>query len=148
MEIIAITKEHKLWQKTASFAKHCSWRAAGLLTVLMTENAFQPWERVFVALEDEKIIAFCTLTEKDEMPKHYDFAPFIGFVFVDDIHRGKRISEKLINAASDYAAGLGFSTVYIMSDHIGLYEKYGFEQIGEYETIYGWVDRLFVKKIK
>lgn len=148
MEIIAITKEHKLWRKTASFAKHCSWRAGGLLTVRMVENLFKPWERVFVALEDEKIIAFCTLTEKDEMPEQHDFAPFIGFIFVDDMHRGMRISEKLINAASDYAAELGFSTIYIMSDHIGLYEKYGFEKIGDYKTVYGWVDQLFAKKIK
>lgn len=148
MEIIAMTHGHELWEQTAAFAKNCSWRAAGLLTQLMLENRFKPWERVFVALEDEKIIAFCTLTEKDEMPEEYDFSPFIGFVFVDDNHRGKRISEKLINTAADYAAGLGYRTLYIMSDHIGLYEKYGFEKIGEYKTIYGWVDLLFSKRIK
>ncbi len=28
---------------------------------------------------------------------------------------------------------------------IGLYEKYGFEKLGDYETIYGSIDQLFVK---
>lgn len=148
MEIYAITQGHELWESTAAFAQNCSWRAGGLLTQLMRENRFKPWERVFVACEGEKIIAFCTLTEKDEMPEGYDFSPFIGFVFVDDAYRGRRISEKLINSAIDYALELGYDVVYIMSDHIGLYEKYGFEKIGEYKTVYGWVDQLFVKRIK
>lgn len=148
MEIYAMTQGHELWEKTAAFAKSCSWRAAGLLTQLMREKRFKSWERVFTASEGERIIAFCTLTEKDEMPEEYDFSPFIGFVFVDDEYRGRRISEKLINTASDYAAGLGYDIVYIMSDHIGFYEKYGFEKIGEYKTIYGWVDQLFSKKIR
>jgi len=147
LKIIAMTYGHELWEQTAAFAKNCSWRAAGLLTELMLENRFKPWERVFIALEDENIIAFCTFTEKDELPEGYDFSPFIGFVFVDEKYRGKRISERLIDAASDYAAGLGYDVIYIMSDHEGLYEKYGFEKLGDYKTIYGWIDQLFSKKI-
>lgn len=34
-----------------------------------------------------------------------------------------------------------------MSGEKGFYEKYGFELIGEYETIYDWTDQLFVKDI-
>lgn len=43
---------------------------------------FKPWERVFIAEEDGLIAGFCTLTEKDCIPK-VDYAPFIGFVECD-----------------------------------------------------------------
>ena len=81
------------------------------------------------------------------MPEQYDFSPFIGFVFVDEKYRGNRISEKLINAAIEYAIKIGYKKVYIMSGEHGLYEKYGFEKVGDFETIYNTVDQLFVKYI-
>ena len=43
-----------------------------------------------------------------------------------------------------YAASAGFEKVYLMSGEVGLYEKYGFEKMGEYDTIYGEKDQLFV----
>ena len=33
----------------------------------------------------------------------------------------------------------------IMSGEIGLYEKYGFVKLGDYETIYDSIDQLFVQ---
>ena len=37
--------------------------------------------------------------------------------------------------------------IYIMSGEIGLYEKYGFVKLGDYKTVYGSVDQLFVQTI-
>lgn len=37
----------------------------------------------------------------------------------------------MIVAALDYAESRGYKTVYLMSGEQGLYEKYGFEKIGE-----------------
>ena len=60
---------------------------------------------------------------------------------------GHRLSGKLINAACGIAKEQGFSNVYIMSGEVGLYEKYGFEKLGDYATIYGTTDQLLAKKI-
>ena len=113
----------------------------------MRGNRFLAWERVFVACEEDQIVGFCTFTKKDEMPDKYDFSPFIGFVFVDEKYRGKRISEMMIKAATKYAEECGYEAIYLMSGIIGLYEKYGFSKLGDYETIYGTPDQLFVKPI-
>ena len=86
-----------------------------------------------------------SFTENDELPEEYKFTPFIGFVFVDEPYRGKRLSELMIQSAILYARELGYEKIYIMSGEIGLYEKYGFEKLGDYETIYGSIDQLFVK---
>ena len=51
----------------------------------------------------------------------------------------------MLKSAASYARELGYQKVYIMSGEIGLYEKYGFIKLGDYETIYGTIDQLFVK---
>ncbi len=108
-------------------------------------NDFDTWERVFIACVNGKVAGFCTFAEKDELPKEYQFTPFIGFVFVDEPYRGNRLSELMIQTAILYARELGYEKVYIMRGEIGLYEKYGFEKLGHYKTIYGSIDQLFVK---
>ena len=70
---------------------------------------------------------------------------FIGFVFVDEPYRGNRLSELMIQSAILYAREIGYEKVYILSGEIGLYEKYGFEKLGDYKTIFGSIDQLFVK---
>ena len=138
---------HPLWEQTIAFAEKCSWKAGPYLANMMRKNEFLPWERVVAACEDGRVIGFCTFTEKDELPEKYGYSPFIGFVFVEEGSRGRRISEKMISRASEYAKTLGYPTVYLMSGEKGLYEKYGFEKIGDFETIWGTVDQLFLKRI-
>jgi len=111
----------------------------------MRQNEFKDWERVVVAVVDGKAVGFCTIAEKDELPDEYEFSPFIGFLFVDEPYRGSRLSEIMIRKAIQYVNQLGYEKIYIMSGEIGLYEKYGFEKLGDYETKYGSVDQLFAR---
>ncbi|MDD3242996.1 MAG: GNAT family N-acetyltransferase [Eubacteriales bacterium] len=93
----------------------------------MDANAFQDWERVFTATQHGVIAGYCTLAKADCIPD-VPYTPYIGFVFVGEAFRGQRLSERLIDAACAYARELGFDRVYLVSDHVGLYEKYGFEK--------------------
>ncbi len=142
-----MTSAHPLWHKTISFAETCSWRAGAALAQKMRENDFADNERVFIAIENDEIAGFCTFANKDELPPQYDFTPFIGFLFVDEKYRGHRLSNKLIDAACNLAKKQGFTTIYVMSGEQGLYEKYGFEKLGDYATIYGTTEQLFAKNI-
>lgn len=146
-EIYAMSYGHKYWEETKAFAANCSWRAGPYLAQKMANNDFKELERVFCAVENEKVVGYCTFAEKDELPPQYDFTPFIGFVFVDEQYRGKRLSQLLIDSAVSYARELGYQKIYIMSGEIGLYEKYGFIKLGDYETIYGTTNQLFVKSL-
>lgn len=142
-ELFLMTPEHPYWKETASFAENCSWKAGPVLAEKMNENQFSSWERVCAVCVDRKIVGFCTFTEKDELPDAYMFTPFIGFVFVDEAHRGKRLSEQMIRCVAAYAREIGYQNIYLMSGEVGLYEKYGFIKLGNYPTIYGSVDQLF-----
>ena len=144
MEIQTLTNTNEKWENVAAFAEKCSWRAGKYLAELMRSNSFKDWERVFAAFEGGEPVGFCTLTEKDELVPEYPYSPLIGFVFVDEAHRGKRISEQMIGKVLEYAKSIGYDKVYIMSGERGLYEKYGFVYMGDYESIYGGSEQLFV----
>lgn len=68
-------------------------------------------------------------------------------MFVDEKYRGHRLSGKLIDVACGIAKDQGFLTIYVMSGEVGLYEKYGFEKIGYYATIYGTTNQLFQRNL-
>jgi GNAT superfamily N-acetyltransferase len=74
--------------------------------------------------------------------------PWISTLFVSEEYRGHRISEKLIAFANLYAKDLGFDKTYIPSEHIGLYEKYGYTYIEDIVNYGGGTDRLYAKKLK
>ena len=147
INVYLMSEGHEFWSQTISFAENCSWKVGSFLAKRMIQNEFQEWERVCVICVDGEVAGFSTFTEKDELPNEYDFAPFIGFVFVDERYRGKRLSETMIQRIISYAKELEYEKIYIMSGEIGLYEKYGFVKLGNYETIYGTVDQLFVQEI-
>lgn len=147
IEIYLMTAQHIYWKETISLAQKCSWKAGPFLAEKMKENEFKEWERVCAVCVNGKVAGFSTFTEKDELPKQYGFTPFIGFVFVDEQYRGRRLSEKMIQKIIVYAKELSYEKIYIMSGETGLYEKYGFVKLGDYETIYGSVDQLFVRSI-
>lgn len=147
MEIRIIKYGDPLWNKTIIFAEKCSWKAGPYLAEMMRNNSFQDPERVIVAVENGSIIGYCTFVMKDELPEDCVYSPFIGFVFVDEKSRGKRVSGKMISAASEYAKSIGYEKIYILSGEQGLYEKYGFEKKGDFQTIYGSVDQLFEKAL-
>ena len=129
IEALAVTDPR--WEAVASYAAACSWRAGPVLAQSMRSKSFRDWERVFAAWTDEGDIAgYCTLAERDCLPDA-PYSPYIGMVFVGEPFRGHRLSEQMLQAASDYAASLGFSRVFLVSDHVGLYEKYGFLKVDE-----------------
>ena len=142
-----MTYDHPLWDKAISFAENCSWKAGVYLAKMMRNKEFSEAERVLIAIEDDEIIGYCTFAMKDELSDDAEYTPFVGFVFVDEESRGKRVSERMINAASDYARSIGYEKIYIMSGEQGLYEKYGFVKIGDFKTRYGTEDQLFQKTL-
>lgn len=88
------------------------------------------------------LISFCTLAERDEI-KAEDMKPWIGFVYTFPEYRGNRCSEKIIKYTLEEARNAGYKHVYISSNEIGLYEKYGFEFINFMKNIYGQKTQVF-----
>ena len=147
MNIKKLNQNEKLWEELIDYANNCDWEAWPILAQKMEENNFLDWEKVFIAIDDEKIVWFCTFTEKDWIPD-CEYSPFVWFIFVDDNYRWKRVSEKMINTVEEYAKTLNFKKLYIVSDHQGLYEKYWFEKIDEKADEMWRIESIFCRCIK
>ena len=107
---------------------------------------FEDWETPFAALADGRVVGMATVSKTDYYPLPEIF-PWVSTIFVEEACRGRRISEKLIDAANAYAAALGFERTYIPTGHVGLYEKYGYTYLRDIVNYAGGVDRLYAKKL-
>ena len=68
MTIIWLSIQDPLWEKVIWYANDCPWEAGPILAQKMIENHFSDWEKVFVAIEGEKIVWFCTFTKEGWIP--------------------------------------------------------------------------------
>jgi len=147
MEIKAIFQTDELWQKLIDYGKNCSWKAGPYFAKQMEENKFTEWERVFTAIDDNNIAGYCTFVKNDCIPD-VNYTPYISCIFVGEQYRGKRLSEKMILTVMEYAKKNNFNEVYIVSNHINLYEKYGFIKIDERKDYWNNDEKIYKRVIK
>lgn len=146
MTIKIITPADAEWLKVIEYAEGCSWRAGKNLSAAMKEEKFTEWERVFVAIEAEKIAGYCTIAKRDCIPD-IPYTPYIGFMFVGEEFRGNQLSQELIIKAMGYAKELGFNNIYLISDHDNLYEKYGFTIIDKKIASWGTEEKIYMQSL-
>jgi len=146
MHFRLITETDEIWEDVRAYAQACSWRAGASLAASMAGHAFAGWERVAVALDGGRICAFGTVSHTDCIPG-LSYTPYVGYVFVDEAYRGNRLSERLIQFCADYLKSVGFHEMHLISDHIGLYEKYGFSVIDRQIAPWGSEEKIYRKTI-
>ena len=127
----------------------CDWAAAKTLADFLRNNKFHEIlgeGRLFIMENGGKLAAFLTLTHTDSIRDDTLF-PWIGFVFTVPEFRGHRYSGQLIGRACEAAAADGYDTVWLNTDHVGFYEKYGFEYIEDRIDIYGENARIYRRSV-
>ncbi|WNS41106.1 GNAT family N-acetyltransferase [Paenibacillus sp. MMS20-IR301] len=83
----------------------------------------------FLLLKNGKIIGFYQLIEQEYISRK-DLSPWISPLFIDENERGRGLGSVLLEHARKMAGQLGYAKVYLTTDHILYYEKYGFREIG------------------
>lgn len=130
--------------------EQCDWSAAAFLAKIIKENRFDEIlgsdGSLFVMTDGEKLVSFCTLTRRDCI-KDESLYPWIGFVFTAPEYRGRRYSGKIIAHACAKAKKQGFDMVYLSTDHVGLYEKYGFVYMENRTDVWGEDSRIYYRDI-
>ena len=124
--------------KNETFHKHLG---KGELLLLLDEDC--------IAESFPVLKAFVTLCDKDEIVAPELF-PWVGFVFTFPKYRGNRLSEKLIDYAVELAKNLYSESenLYVSTDHVGLYEKYGFSFLEEADTVWGEKSRILFRPLR
>ncbi|MBP3415311.1 MAG: GNAT family N-acetyltransferase [Clostridia bacterium] len=137
-----ITSSNKLWEQVKEYASTCSWSAGKALANNMEANVYTDWERVIVAYQGEQICGYCTVSKTDCIP-NAPYTPYIGYIFVNEEYRGNRLSQKIIMFAISYLKEIGFSDVYLISDHENLYEKYGLSVVDRAVAPWGSIEKIY-----
>ena len=148
LEIKKVDKNTDLADKLICFAENFSWEEVKdhLLSILRSW-AFTDWEAPFASTANGQIIGMALIMKTDYYPLP-DIYPWISCIFVTEEYRGCRISEKLIAFANEYAKESGFARTYIPTEHIGLYEKFGYTYLKNIINYGGGTDRLYFKELK
>lgn len=82
----------------------------------------------FLCLHDDKIVAGMGVIENDFHDRK-DLTPNVCAVYTDEEHRGKGIAGNLLNMVVEVMKSKGITPLYLVTDHIGFYERYGWEFI-------------------
>ena len=80
----------------------------------------------YLCLDGEKIVGGLGVIENDFHDRK-DLTPNICAVYTESEYRCKGIAGRLINMAVDDLRTKGISPVYLLTDHTGFYERYGWE---------------------
>lgn len=94
---------------------------------LTTLNSVPRW---YLYMVGDEILGAFGLIQNDFVDRE-DLFPWICAVFVEEEHRGKGIAGKMLEHARKEGKKLGYDNVYLTTDHVGFYERYGFEYIGQ-----------------
>ena len=143
-----VERDTPLAAALTEFVANFSWEEVKEHTLQsLREWPFTDWETMFAAVADGQVVGMVSLFKTDYYPLPEIF-PWVSSLFVTEEWRGRRLSQMLVDHANAYAKGLGFERTYIPSEHVGLYEKYGYRYVKEIVNYGGGTDRLYVKELK
>ena len=80
----------------------------------------------YFCLDDDMIVGGVGVVENDFHDRK-DLSPNICAVYTEEAYRKQGIAGRLLNMAVDDLRSKGISPVYLVTDHIGFYERYGWE---------------------
>ena len=130
--------------------RRSDWRAGAFLHHLISSGSFfdavGEGSEVLLLTEDDELISFCTYAGKDDI-QPTELTPWMGFVYTFPAHRGHRHVGKLFEEIERMAKEDGAAAVYISTNHIGLYEKYGCSFLTQMNDMNGEPSRIYVKEI-
>ena len=106
---------------------------------ITTSNPLPQW----YILEKENEIIGCVGLITNDFISRMDLYPWVCALFIEERHRGNQYGSLLLGKAKEDSKKAGFSRLYLCTDHIGFYEKYGFCYIGQGYHPWGEDSRIY-----
>lgn len=99
-------------------------------------------------LEKENEIIGCAGLITNDFISRMDLYPWICAIYIEEQHRGNSYSTLLLKKAEEDAKSFGYNNLYLSTDHIGFYEKYGYKFIGFGYHPWGESSRIYERSLK
>lgn len=146
MNIISV-KESPVYKTKATQYFQSKWASKDSLMVyedciancITTLKPLPQW----YLLEDDGVVIGCAGLITNDFISRMDLYPWVCALYIDEAYRGNAYGSMLLNKAKEDAKHGGFSSIYLCTDHIGYYEKYGFAYIGQGYHPWGGNSRIY-----
>ena len=136
----AIKYIHNIWGNKSNYPFYYD-------AIMHSSEEGKPLPRFYLMLDGEKRIGCYALLTNDLISRQ-DLYPWFGCVFIEKDYRGKQLGFELMKHGAKEAKQLGYSILYLTTDHDGYYEKYGWIRIEDGFEFNGDRTRIYKMDIK
>ena len=109
---------------------------------LGNENGLPQW---YIVVRGNRIIAGCGVIGNDPHGGN-DLTPNVCAIYVEEEYRNQGVAGFMLQFVSEDMAGLGFRTLYLLTDHCGFFERYGWEYSRMVRGNDGTPSRMYVHR--
>ena len=121
-------RERPVLKKTAATWFHSKWSAPekAYLACMDQYLSHQTELGWYLCMDGDRIVGGLGVIENDFHDRK-DLTPNICAVYTEEAYRGQGIAGRLLHQAVEDLRAKGISPVYLLTDHTGFYERYGWE---------------------
>mgnify|MGYP004480163639 FL=1 len=121
-------RERPEWKQAAAEWFHSKWNIPteaylDCMDAYLSGETEYGW---YLCLDGDKIVGGMGVIENDFHDRK-DLAPNVCAVYTEEAYRGKGIAGQLLTIVVDDMKSKGITPIYLVTDHTGFYERYGWE---------------------
>lgn len=151
MKIISVRENPEIKEKAINYFQE-KWANESsmmvyedcILNCIDTESPLPHW---YLLMNDVGTIVGCAGLITNDFISRMDLYPWICALYIEENYRGNGYGSLLLEKAKEDTKKGGFSHLYLCSDHIGYYEKYGFTYEGTGYHPWGESSRIYKSEI-
>ena len=144
IQIIAV-REHPEYLERAVDYTSSKWNVSRSYFEDCFKNSMtteSPLPKFYLMIKDNEIIGSYGLIINDNISRQ-DLYPWFCTLFIEEDERGKALGSQLLEHGRRETAAMGYPILYLWTEHVGLYEKYGWSFIGIGYTPKGEEKRIY-----